>query len=63
MTPDYFKYFLVNSEFSRQQEIVSSLLAISTEPLSLIEPKEDIVITYTCCQGFRIRTNGKLRGV
>ena len=36
---------------------------MSTESLSLIEPKEDKVITFPHCQAFCIRVNGKLKGV
>lgn len=41
MIPDDFKDFFVNSDTFTQQEIVSSLLAMYTEPSFLIEPKGD----------------------
>lgn len=63
MIPEDFKDFFVNSDVSTQQEIVSSLLAMSTESSSLIEPREDKVVTCPHCQDIRIRANGKLKGV
>ena len=41
MIPEKFKDFFVNSDVSTQQEIVSSLLAMSTESSSLIEPRDN----------------------
>lgn len=61
--PDDFKDFFVNSDVSTQQEVVSSLLAISTEFSSFTKAREDKVVTCPHCQGVRIRTNGKLKGV
>ena len=63
MIPEDFKDFFVNSDVSIQQEIVSSLLAMSTKSTSLIEPREDKVVTCPHCQDVGIRANGKLKGV
>lgn len=58
-----FMDFFVNADISTRQEIVSSLLAMSTESSSLIELKEYKVVIYPYCQGVRICANGKLKGV
>ena len=63
MIPDDFKVFFVNSDVSTQQEIISSLLAISTKSSPLIAPREDKVVTCPHCHSNRIRTNGKLKEV
>ncbi len=57
------KIFFVNSDISTQQEIVSSLLAISTESSSLITSREDKVVTFPHCHSTRIRANRKLKEV
>ncbi len=53
----------MNSDVSTQQEIVSSLLAISTESSSLIAPREDKVVTCPHCHSTCIRANDKLKEV
>ncbi len=53
----------MNSDVSTQQEIISSLLAISTKSSPLIEPREDKVLTCPHCHSARIRANGKLKEV
>lgn len=63
MIPEDFRDFFVSSPTSVQQEIVSSLLALSREDAVLMDNGEGKAIDCPHCQSTEIRANGRLKGV
>ena len=63
MIPSDFKDYFLNSTSVAQEDIVNSLLALSTSESHLSEDKECKAVTCPHCKDQRIRANGKLKGV
>lgn len=63
MIPEDFKDFFVSSDPEVQQEIVSALLALSTESEVLDDDGQARAVTCPHCKDRRVRANGRLKGV
>lgn len=63
MIPTDFKDYFMSSSKSIQQDIVNSLLTLSTSGSHLSEDKDKKAVTCPHCKDDRIRANGKLKGV
>lgn len=63
MIPSDFRDYFLNSNAIVQQDIVNTLLSISTSESHLEEDKERKAVTCPHCKDDRIRANGKLKGV
>jgi len=63
MTPSDFKDYFLSSTPVIQQDLVNSLLSLSTSGAQLEEDKERKAVTCPHCNDNRIRANGKLKGV
>ena len=63
MIPEDFKDFFVSSPSSIQQDMVSSLLALSSKGTSLKDSGEEKPVDCPHCQCKKIRANGRLKGV
>jgi transposase-like protein len=63
MIPSDFRDYFWSSSLITQQDIVNSLLSLSTSGSHLEEDKERKAVTCPHCKGQRIRANGKLKGV
>ena len=63
MIPSGFRDYFLSSSLIIQQDIVNSLLSLSTSGSHLEEDKERKAVTCPHCKCERIRANGKLKGV
>ena len=63
MIPSDFRDCFLSSSLTIQQDIVNSLLSLSTSGSQLEEDKERKSVSCPHCKGLRIRANGKLKGV
>jgi transposase-like protein len=63
MIPEDFRDFFISSEAVVQQQIVSSLLSLSTEEAMLVDNNQQKSITCPHCSSVKICANGKLKGV
>ena len=63
MIPSDFKDYFLSSTPVVQQDLVNSLLSLSTSGAQLEEDKERKAVTCPHCNDNRIRANGKLKGV
>ncbi len=63
MIPEDFRDFFVSSTVAVQQEIVSSLLLLSTQEGDLIDKNDQKAVSCPHCVSNKIRANGRLKGV
>ena len=63
MIPEDFKDFFISSSASVRSEIVSMLLAISTEGPELVDSYQSKAVSCPHCKDRRIKANGRLKGV
>jgi DNA-directed RNA polymerase subunit RPC12/RpoP len=63
MIPSDFRDYFLSSSLIIQQDIVNSLLSLSTSGSPLEEDKELKAVSCPHCKDQRIRANGKLKGV
>ena len=63
MIPEDFRDFFVSSTVAVQQEIVSSLLLLSTQECDLIDKNDQKAVSCPHCVSNKIRANGRLKGV
>lgn len=63
MIPEDFRDFFINCDELVQQEIVASLLTLSTQEGSLVDNNDRRAVSCPHCQHKGVRANGKLKGV
>lgn len=63
MIPTDFRDYFIASDTHTQEEIINSLLSMSSSSVAINEEKDRKAVTCPHCKGNRIRANGKLKGV